>query len=124
MQRSFRAWVLLGVLMCQSFAVQASHHSARNESVSEQVSEAILPAEARDTLRLIRQHGPFFFPRDGVVFGNYEHRLPQQLRGYYHEYTVKTPGVRNRGARRIVCGPLPECYYSGDHYRTFQRIRE
>ncbi|MDO8413105.1 MAG: ribonuclease domain-containing protein, partial [Gallionellaceae bacterium] len=63
-------------------------------------------------------------PRDGAVFNNYEHRLPQQARGYYHEYTVKTPGVRNRGARRIVCGTTLECYYSGDHYRTFQRIQE
>ena len=124
MRCSFRAWVLLGVLMCHPLAVQASHHPAHNEAVPEQVSETILPAEAHATLRLIRQHGPFLSPRDGVVFGNYEHRLPQQSRGYYHEYTVKTPGARNRGARRIVCGPLPECYYSGDHYRTFQRIRE
>ena len=79
---------------------------------------------ARIPCSLIKQHGPFPFPRDGVVFGNYEHVLPQQPRGYYHEYTVKTQGAHNRGARRIVCGPLPECYYSDDHYRTFNRIRE
>ncbi len=83
-----------------------------------------LPPEARDTLRLIHGHGPFPFQRDGIVFGNYERHLPPKPRGYYHEYTVPTPAMRSRGARRIVCGPLPECYYSGDHYQTFQRIRE
>ena len=61
---------------------------------------------------------------NGVVFGNYEHALPQQARSYYHEYTVKTPGAHNRGARRIVCGAVLECYYSDDHYRSFKRIRE
>ena len=89
-----------------------------------QITLSALPSEARDTLRLIRQGGPFPYPRDGVVFGNFEKHLPQQPRGYYHEYTVKTPGVRNRGARRIVCGIPVECYYSGDHYLTFRRIQE
>jgi len=124
MPRSVKALVMFGLLLCLPLAVQASHHHARNDPVPPPVSELELPFEARETFILIKQHGPFSFPRDGVVFGNYEHRLPQQPRGYYHEYTVKTPGARNRGARRIVCGPLPECYYSGDHYQTFQRIRE
>ena len=83
-----------------------------------------LPAEARDTLRAIKRGGPFAYERDGVAFKNYERILPRQPRGYYREYTVRTPGARNRGARRIVCGPLPECYYSADHYQTFKRIRE
>jgi ribonuclease T1 len=83
-----------------------------------------LPVEARDTLRAIKQGGPFAYDRDGVVFKNYERILPMQPRNYYREYTVKTPGARNRGARRIVCGKLPECYYSPDHYRTFKRIQE
>ncbi len=84
-----------------------------------------LPAEARDTLRVIKRGGPFPYDRDGAEFRNYERILPRQARGYYREYTVKTPGVRNRGGRRIVCGgPLPECYYSADHYLTFKRIRE
>lgn len=83
-----------------------------------------LPAEARDTLRAIKQGGPFAYERDGTVFRNYERALPKQPRGYYREYTVKTPETRNRGARRIVCGPLPECYYTADHYQTFKRIRE
>jgi ribonuclease T1 len=83
-----------------------------------------LPPDARDTFRLIKQGGPFPFPRDGIVFGNRERQLPKRPRGYYHEYTVKTPGAHNRGARRIVCGAVPECYYTDDHYQTFKRIRE
>ena len=83
-----------------------------------------LPAEARQTLRLIKDGGPFPFPRDGIVFGNFEKRLPLQKRGYYREYTVKTPGVRSRGARRIIAGNGDEFYYTADHYASFQRIRE
>ena len=93
-------------------------------AVTQSITIAELPAEARATLRLIKQGGPFPYSRDGVVFGNYEKQLPAHQRGYYHEYTVKTPGVRSRGARRIVCGQPAECYYSDDHYQTFRRIRE
>jgi ribonuclease T1 len=88
------------------------------------ITAAELPAEARDTLRVIKQGGPFPYDRDGAVFMNYERALPGQTRGYYREYTVKTPGVRDRGTRRMVCGPLPECYYTSDHYLSFKRIRE
>ena len=88
------------------------------------ISLAELPPEARETLRAIRQGGPYAFDRDGVVFGNYERRLPKRPRGYYHEYTVKTPGVRTRGARRIISGAHGEYYYSADHYQTFTSIRE
>jgi ribonuclease T1 len=83
-----------------------------------------LPPEARTTLRLIEQDGPFPYRRDGVVFGNYERVLPQRPRGYYHEYTVPTPRARNRGAQRIITGRQGERYYTADHYRTFQRIRQ
>ncbi|HEY6897728.1 MAG TPA: ribonuclease domain-containing protein [Rhodocyclaceae bacterium] len=82
-----------------------------------------LPVEARETLRLIERGGPFPYPRDGVVFGNYERLLPQQARGYYHEYTVPTPGAHNRGPRRIVAGRGGDRYYSPDHYRHFLRIQ-
>ena len=86
-----------------------------------------LPKEARITLALIRDNGPFPYERDGVPFGNREGMLPPKPRGYYHEYTVKTPGSRSRGARRIVCGgktaTLAECYYSDDHYQSFRSIR-
>ena len=83
-----------------------------------------LPREARETLVLIRQGGPFPYRRDGVVFGNRERRLPTRSNGYYREYTVPTPGVRDRGARRIVAGESGEFYYTDDHYNTFRRIRE
>ena len=77
---------------------------------------------------LIRTAARFAYERDGVVFGNREGLLPEQARGYYHEYTVPTPGASNRGARRIVCGgprSRPEtCYYTADHYQSFARIRE
>ena len=113
------------LLLCSPAAQARSHHHASSDAVAIQtVAAADLPPEARKTLQLIKQGGPFPYPRDGIVFGNNEHMLPQQKRGYYHEYTVKTPRARNRGARRIVCGPLPECYYSGDHYKTFRRITE
>jgi ribonuclease T1 len=73
---------------------------------------------------LIKQDGPFPYSRDGVTFGNYEKRLPLRQRGYYREYTVKTPGSRDRGARRIVAGREGEYFYSDDHYRSFLRIQE
>ena len=83
-----------------------------------------LPAEARSTIALIRKGGPFPYERDGVVFGNFEKRLPAQARGYYREYTVRTPGVQSRGARRIVAGRGGELYYTEDHYNSFRRIKE
>jgi ribonuclease T1 len=83
-----------------------------------------LPVEARATLELIKAGGPFPYPQDGRVFSNREKLLPMQSRGYYREYTVGTPGVRDRGARRIVAGSGGEYYYSADHYRSFMRILE
>lgn len=83
---------------------------------------AQLPPEARQTLALIRAGGPFPYARDGVVFNNREGLLPRRNRGYYREYTVKTPGARDRGARRIVAGANGELYYTDDHYRSFRRI--
>ena len=88
---------------------------------------AQLPAQARHTEQLIRSGGPFPFSKDGTIFGNRERLLPREKRGFYREYTVKTPGSRDRGARRIVCGgekpTAPEaCYYTADHYASFKRI--
>jgi len=85
---------------------------------------AALPPEARQTIALIRKGGPFPYAKDGAIFGNREAMLPKQRRGYYHEYTVKTPGVRARGARRIIWGAGGEFYYTDDHYSHFQRVRE
>jgi ribonuclease T1 len=86
-----------------------------------------LPRPGQQTYRLILQGGPFPHDKDGVVFGNYERQLPLARRGYYREYTVATPGARNRGARRIVCGGIepttPDaCYYTSNHYSSFKRI--
>ncbi|MGB5081111.1 MAG: ribonuclease domain-containing protein [Burkholderiales bacterium] len=93
-----------------------------------EIAFAALPPEARETLALIRLGGPFPYRQDGGVFGNRERLLPPKERGYYREYTVKTPGARDRGARRIVSGGEPrasrEFYYSDDHYRSFSSIRE
>jgi ribonuclease T1 len=91
------------------------------------VALAELPVEARRTEALIRSGGPFPYAKDGTVFGNRERLLPRRERGFYREYTVKTPGSRDRGARRIVCGgsqpTTPEaCYYTADHYASFRRI--
>ncbi|MEU9399282.1 ribonuclease domain-containing protein [Streptomyces sp. SID4985] len=82
-----------------------------------------LPSQAYDTLELIDQGGPFPYSQDGVVFQNREGVLPSQSSGYYHEYTVKTPGESTRGARRIVTGKAyEEDYYTSDHYATFDLI--
>lgn len=85
-----------------------------------------MPVQAHETYQLIHRGGPFPFEKDGVVFGNRERLLTGQTRGYYREYTVKTPGTRSRGARRIVCGgpaTTPDaCYYTADHYASFRKI--
>ena len=83
-----------------------------------------LPREAIETLGLIRQGGPFPYAKDGTVFGNRERLLPLKERGWYREYTVRTPGSRDRGARRIVAGRDGTLYYTDDHYRSFRRILE
>jgi len=90
---------------------------------------AELPPEAVKTHGLILAGGPFAHDKDGSVFGNRERLLPREKRGFYREYTVETPGARNRGARRIICGgkrpAAPEaCYYTADHYASFRRIVE
>lgn len=86
-----------------------------------------LPREGQTTYQRIRKGGPFPYEKDGTVFGNRERLLPREARGFYREYTVRTPGVRHRGARRIVCGgPVPTkpkaCYYTEDHYASFRLI--
>ena len=123
---------------CCAIAVLGLGHARRPKDVpnqqpnqsTEQRSLPVsgLPIEAQTTLTLISQGGPFPYAKDGVVFGNYERQLPAQKRGYYHEYTVATPGARSRGARRIIVGGKPpghaEYFYTGDHYASFQRIQQ
>lgn len=116
------------ILRCFLFALLLATGSACGFSPDSGNAIAVheLPREAQQTLALIKQGGPFPFERDGVVFGNFEKILPQEKRGFYREYTVKTPGERSRGARRIVAGDTPPrlFYYTDDHYKTFRRIRE
>lgn len=92
------------------------------------VALADLPRQGRETYELIRLGGPFPYDKDGSVFGNRERQLPGAPRGYWREYTVTTPGSRDRGARRIVCGGPPRaphaCYYTADHYASFRQIVE
>ncbi len=117
-------WVLLAWLLCAGAFARPAPTAVRLATIQARD----LPAEARKTLALIKQGGPFPYAKDGVVFGNYEGLLPRQKRGYYHEYTVKTPHARNRGARRIITGGesaiASEYYYTDNHYVTFMRIQE
>lgn len=87
------------------------------------IDAADLPPEALQTLRLIDEDGPFPFDRDGITFQNREELLPERPGGYYREFTVVTPGLSHRGARRIVAGEGGERYYTADHYESFERIR-
>jgi ribonuclease T1 len=122
-----RRWALVAVvgwLACTQLVHARTAPEAADLPV---VALAALPAEGQQTYRLIHQGGPFPYEKDGTVFGNRERLLPKHARGYYREYTVKTPGARNRGARRIVCGGevprSPEaCYYTADHYASFRMI--
>ena len=83
-----------------------------------------LPREAVETIVLIRKGGPFPHQRDGISFGNRERLLPRRERGWYREYTVKTPGTKDRGARRVIAGRDGTLYYTDDHYRSFKRVLE
>ena len=124
----------VSLLLALSLALAASAPSARpgEPPALGEVAAADLPAQARQTLDRIRSGGPFPYEKDGAVFGNRERSLPQRKRGYYREYTVPTPGARDRGGRRIVAGSGPardvrtsgEYYYSDNHYNSFRRIRK
>jgi ribonuclease T1 len=116
-------WMLL-LAMLLGLPTAARSFDDRSAGGIATIPAAQLPQQARETLRLIHAGGPFPYAKDGVVFGNYERVLPRKPRGYYHEYTVPTPGVHDRGARRIITGRAGELYYTGDHYRTFKRILE
>ncbi len=120
---------LIALLVCTAGAVQArGPQDGAGFGTAATVSVAELPRQGRETYELIRAGGPFPYDKDGVVFGNRERILPAQRRGFYREYTVKTPGSRDRGARRIVCGGAARtpdaCFYSADHYASFRKIVE
>ena len=127
---AFAKLVLTGSLLGAAFSanwVQARMPvTADNSLPTSAVAVSELPRQGAETYDRIRQGGPFAYEKDGVVFGNRERLLPSQKRGYYREYTVKTPGSRDRGARRIICGGQPTtpdtCYYTADHYASFRKI--
>ena len=128
MSRTLRLLFAMLLVLASVSGAQAlqwqSHEQSQNQGMAGTIAVAELPVEARETLRAIKRGGPYTYSRDGVVFGNFERILPKQPRGYYHEYTVKTPGVRSRGARRIISGQSQEYFYTDNHYQTFRRIRE
>ena len=119
---------LTGVLIAASIAsadVYAKQAVAGDSLATIKVTE--LPQQGQQTYERIYQGGPFPYEKDGTVFGNRERLLPAAKRGFYREYTVKTPGSRDRGAKRIVCGGQPKtpdsCFYTADHYSSFRRIQ-
>ncbi len=104
------------------YAVNAAHDGHHTGLRSGTVALSTLPPQVSDTVHLIQAGGPFRYRQDGEIFNNAERRLPLEARGYYHEYTVTTPGSADRGARRIITGESGEYYYTSDHYETFQRV--
>jgi ribonuclease T1 len=119
-----KIWSAFFIALLLSFPLFAREPA--QELTTETIAVADLPQQARQTLAAIERGGPFPYPKDGAVFGNYEKALPLQKRGYYREYTVKTPYARNRGARRIIAGgePAHEYFYTSDHYASFRRIEK
>ena len=120
-----KQWCLFLVISLFS-AIALGRQAERN--AIDPVSVSSLPREAQRTLSQIRQGPPYPYAKDGVVFGNYERLLPRQPRGYYREFTVKTPGSRNRGAQRLIIGGEPatsrDIYYTSDHYASFMQVRK
>jgi ribonuclease T1 len=130
LRRALHKWggtVVVAAGLATGGLVFSAAVSARNSDPAATVALSNLPAPAQDTHRLILSGGPFPYDKDGSVFGNRERLLPPKARGWYREYTVRTPGARNRGAKRIVCGGKPPtqpeaCFYTDDHYASFKRI--
>ena len=123
--RTVGEFAVAAMLVVAPSAVQARGTLPQEQPTT--VALAELSSQARTTYRLILKGGPFPYDKDGTVFGNRERLLPAKKRGYYREYTVKTPWARDRGARRIVCGGHPPtqpdiCYYTSDHYNSFRKI--
>lgn len=124
MKKTVRALACAVLATLVALAAPASLAQRAPAPASAEIGVTQLPKEARETLAVIKKGGPYPYAKDGVVFGNREARLPRQKRGYYREFTVKTPGERTRGARRIVAGQGGDYWYTDDHYASFRRIRE
>lgn len=128
---AWRAWVAAVLLSAAGTAGAFTREQPVEPPVATRSASVValsaLPVQGQDVYQRILAGGPFRYDKDGTVFGNREQLLPRQRRGFYREYTVPTPGSRDRGARRIVCGgemvKRPEtCYYTKDHYQSFQKI--
>jgi ribonuclease T1 len=124
--RRLLAQALSGMVLAVAFMQPSLARQQQAEGLAGTIAVQQLPNEARQALERIEAGGPFPYGKDGTRFGNYERALPQQQRGYYREYTVKSQNSRNRGAKRIVCGgdqrAANDCYYTEDHYNSFKRI--
>ncbi len=125
--KSFVGRIAAGAMIVLALSVAPISFARTSACALDQsISVRDLPGQGQDTLALIAAGGPFSSNRDGIPFGNRERILPKEKRGFYREYTVRTPGVKNRGARRIVCGgdqrAADLCYYSDDHYQSFKCI--
>jgi ribonuclease T1 len=121
-QRAAASLFALGLAL--AFAPPTVAQKAQSPTAAGEIRAAELPPEARATLALIHKGGPFPYARDGTLFANREGSLPRRRRGYYHEYTVKTPHVRTRAARRIIAGAEGDFWYTNDHYNHYWRILE
>lgn len=131
-QQALRKWQAAAVVascLAAGWAGVPQAHARTSEPAAPLAEVALvnLPSQAQSTYRLVLTGGPFKYDKDGIVFGNRERLLPPKARGHYREYTVPTPGAKNRGARRIVCGGQPPtqpeaCFYTDDHYASFRRI--
>lgn len=126
-------FLLLSLLLTVSGVGGGALAAKENSALGSSIAVRDLPAEAKITLQRIKQGGPFPYPKkDGSIFANHERLLPKQARGYYTQYTVPTPGIKGRGARRIIAGKgssgqfstSGEYYYTDDHYNSFKRIIE
>ena len=124
---TLRHWLIAGCATALMLIAPTTSARAVACAVGQSITTQDLPKQGRDTLALIASGGPFLSDRDGSSFSNRERVLPKAQRGFYREYTVRTPGMKNRGARRIVCGgdqrELETCYYSDDHYQSFKCIQ-
>lgn len=116
--------IFIALLLSAFFLLAGCSDRSESSQFAGEIATAELPAEARAIIAVIRRGGPFAHDKDGSIFFNRENLLPAAPRGYYREYTVPTPGVSHRGARRIVSGGQGEMYYTADHYRSFRRILE
>ncbi len=120
-RRPLLALIALVVALAIGYGIDAAR--SEHPTATATVALSSLPPQVAETVRLVERGGPFPYPRnDGVVFHNDEHRLPAEPEGYYHEYTVPTPGSPDRGPRRVITGRHREFYYTADHYQHFVRV--